>query len=164
MEGFVQMIFRELLGTDGNAAMAVFASMGTKQMKDVLTALGAIRLTNDGAKRLGTLCERLTKQNTKRNHIVHGAWSTVVIISDAPEGRKKITTTWVRRYIPVQHEAAQNAARYDLPKVGGVTAFTIPQLNVTRTHVLALMGDFSTFYGEIPSLRKPDPQPDPEPM
>jgi hypothetical protein len=155
MEGFVRLIFRDLLGTDGDAATAVFASMGIKQMKDVLTSLGAIRLTAHGSKRLANLCDRLTKHNTKRNHIVHGAWALTTIMRDATEGKIEFTTTWVRSYTPVHHEAARNAGRYDLPKVGGVTAFTIPQIEAAMEQVLVIMGELSTFYGEIPSLRKP---------
>jgi hypothetical protein len=161
MEGFVRLIFRDLLDTDWEVATAVFASMGTKQMKDVLLALGSIRLTPDGAKRLVNLGERLAKLNTKRNNIVHGTWVVNVLMNDAPEGRTSIVTTWVRTYTPVQHELAVFAGRYDMPKIGEKSAFTLSQLHTATKHVEALMGDLSQFFGDIPSLRKP-PMPPPQ--
>jgi hypothetical protein len=162
LETFILLVLRELLGTDERAVRAVAAALSAKQLKDLLTTLGTMRLTDVGAKRLTTLCERFSKHNTKRNNIVHGGWALTTIINDAPGGKSLITTTWVRSYTPVQYEAAQNAGRYDLPKVGGVTAFTIPQMQTAMDHVLTLMGEFSIFYGELPSLRKPEPQPDPK--
>jgi hypothetical protein len=157
MEGFTRIIFRDLLGTEWEVATAIFASMGTKQMMDVLMALGAIRLNEVGAKRLKGLCERLGKQNTKRNSIVHGTWVATVIIDDHDATQMKITTTWVRTYTPVQYEKAKHAGRYDLPGIGETSSFTIPQMQTAAKQVATLMGDLANFHECIPSLRKPVP-------
>lgn len=163
MEGMLYFILRYLLRTDDGATQAITAALTARQWKDLLTAMGVQRLTDEGSKRLTNLCERFSKHNTKRNNIVHGSWALTVHVKDAGDGRSEFTTTWVRSYRPVQQDIAKDVGRYDLPAIGGKTAFTIPQMATATTHVEALMGDLSTFLGELPSLQKPPPPPDPEP-
>lgn len=164
MEGFLYLIFTELTGADAEVSRVLYSTLNAKPIRDVLSSLGSIRLNEDGASRLTKLCERVGKQATKRNHIIHGAWVTSVIISDTkpPSDKRIITTTWVRTYTPVQYELAKQSGRYDLPKVGEHYAFTIDQLERTTNNVLTLMGELSTFLADLPSLRKPPPQPDEE--
>jgi len=164
MEGIILLVLGDLLGTDDQAMRAVGATLGARQLKDLLTALGTIRLTEVGAKRLKSLCERFSKHNTKRNHIVHGSWSTVVIMKDAGGGLTTITTTWVRSYTAVQYDLAQQAGRYDLPNIGENIAFTIPQMNTALGRVQTLMGDFAALLSDLPLLRTPAPPSQPEPQ
>jgi len=63
-----------LLETDFYAARAVFANGSAQQTRDLITALGAMRLNAGEQKQLKLLCNRLKGATTKRNRIVHGYW------------------------------------------------------------------------------------------
>ena len=148
LETILLELLRELLHTDDAATVAVGATLGARQLKDLLNALAALRMRPEGTQKMARLCNRFSGLNTKRNHIIHGRWAVVVHLRT--DGN---TVAWVRSYTPVDPALAMAGGDYTKPKIGDHFAFTIKQLRGAQAHVSALMGDASAFIGELPSLR-----------
>jgi hypothetical protein len=70
LESQLHFVISKLLIVDLASTEVVMATLGIKQIIDLLVGLGKIKLLQDDAKTLVNLTERLSKLNTKRNTLV----------------------------------------------------------------------------------------------
>lgn len=145
LEGMVQLAIGLIMGIDLPVLGSIFAVLGTRQSIDLLDAVGQEHLTQDGAKRVHNICERLARRNMRRNHIVHGRWTQAVIVNDAIA-----TQEWVRSYDhanPVMRKLP-----YNDPKVAGMYSFTIDGLEKATGHVGEMTQVVSALIDDLPLL------------
>ena len=153
LEMLIKFATQELLQIDWAAANAISATVMTKQSIDLLEAAAKLRLTEGGAARVHRICEKLSRRNMRRNHIVHGTWMHTVVITD--DGA---TQEWVRTYSHTDPTMAQLPPSD--PKKAGIYTFTVPELARATDHVQEMVLALSALMEDIPSLRVPPPAPE----
>ena len=152
LEGMIHLAIGFILDVDLPMMRPVFAVMATRQSIDLLDAVGQTHLTDEGAKRVHHLCDRLIRRNMRRNHIVHGSWANAVIINDGC-----ITQEWVRMYSHAK--PAMSNLPYTDPRVAGIYAFTVAELDKATGHVEEMLLAISNLIGDLPSLKAPPQAP-----
>lgn len=152
LEGMMRVAAEILLRIDQGAAGLIFATLGTKQLVDLLSASAKLALTDEGVSRVKNICERIGRRNMRRNHIVHGYWTTLIRLEDGAAHAE-----WVRRYDLV------DPARMQLdptdPKLLGTYNFTIAALDRATDHVEEMVQAMSVLVSDIPTLQFPQPSP-----
>lgn len=151
MEGMLELMVRFLLKTDHIPARAVNSVLYSKQRIDLIEALAASNLSKETAARVAKACERLSRRNMRRNHIVHGIWQQLVLVSD-----DSVEMMWLRVYSPSDPSLSKLGP--DDPKLAGVYSFTIPELDRATGHVeemLPILGEL------LKEIREQLPQPPP---
>lgn len=109
LESQLHFLMSKLLGVDLASTGAVMATLGIKQIIDLMIGLGKIKLVRDDAEALVNLTERLSKLNTKRNTLVHGHWvleANVMVKS----GEAVLRTQFLRELTPLDPKEAQALA------------------------------------------------------
>lgn len=150
LEGEVQLVTSLIIQIDPLLLSNVFAVLMTKQSIDLLAASAQSHLTAEGAERVSRICERLGRRNMRRNHIVHGRWVQAITAHEGYAAQE-----WVRWY--GHHNPAARHLPHTDPKVAGLYAFTIPELDRATDHVEEMFPVLSTLTGDLPSLRLPPP-------
>ena len=146
LEGMIQLAIGLIMEIDMPALSSVFAVLMTKQSIDLLEAVAQEHLTEAGAIRVRKLCERLSRRNMRRNHIVHGSWNQTVVVTD-----EIATQEWVRTY---QHaNPTLRKLHYDDPKVAGMYTFTVLGLDKATDHVREMSEAVGALIDELPTLR-----------
>ena len=145
LERMMLMATQVMLNIEVDTLGPIFATLGTRQMIDLLGATAKLRLTTAGAERVKNLCDRIGRRNTRRNHIVHGYWTSYVTpIHGGYDGQ------WVRRYDHVD-PTLMSLEPVD-PKVLGFYNFTIPALDKATGHVEEMVQALSVLLLDTPQL------------
>ncbi len=98
-------LFNALLGTHQNATLILLRSgLAQPTLRDILDALGSIRLGTKDHTKLKALLRRWKSASSKRNRIVHGHWMLSIKMVKGPSGKNDHTkSTWIRFYDPTDH-------------------------------------------------------------
>ncbi|MBS0254921.1 MAG: hypothetical protein JSS36_06855 [Proteobacteria bacterium] len=147
LESMIHIAIGEIVQIDLAVLGSFFAVLQTKQSIDLLDSIAFEHLSDEGADRVTKLCERLARRNMRRNRIVHGAWTQIVILND-----KVATQQWVRSYRHINPRIRN--LRYTDSSSSGEYTFTIDQLNNATEHVNKAIQDLSNLIMDLPSLRR----------
>jgi hypothetical protein len=156
MEGLLELMVRFLLKTDHTPARAVNAVLYSKQRIDLVEALASACLSEETAAKVARACERLSRRNMRRNHIVHGQWQQLVLVGD-----DSVEMMWLRAYSP--SDPSLSKLPPDDPKLMGVYSFTIPELHRATDHVEEMLPVLSALLGEMREQLAPPPPPEESP-
>jgi len=95
------LLFKKLLDTPIQVALIVHETTSNfRDIRDMMEALGRLRLDKQQSKELNAVLASLKSATTKRNRIIHGKWQLEIRLP--PKGRpaKEGKATWVRFYTP----------------------------------------------------------------
>lgn len=153
LEGMMRVAAEILLRIEQGPAGPIFATLGTRQLIDLLGAAAKISLKDEGIARVKNICERIGRRNMRRNHIVHGYWTTFIRAGD--DG---IEALWIRRYDLVDPSRMQIDPTD--PQLLGTYNFTILALDKATDHVEEMVQAMSVLVVDIPALQLPPPSPE----
>jgi hypothetical protein len=149
LESALSDLCGQILKTNFLTTHAIISSLGTRQTKDLLLWLGSINV-RDKCAALETLMDRLSKQASKRNNLVHGHWSLEAIVH-AENGEPRLETRWVREYTPADPDIDRKLQELKNKKERSKYCFTIQDINTVAQTVKILRKDISKF---IDTLRQ----------
>jgi hypothetical protein len=154
VEGVLGVILAHVLKTDFDAARIVAASgLSTIQIKDLIIALGRLRLPEPLQRKIEALGERVKTVNTKRNRIVHGAWHIEVVNLPVPEGAPMAgLERWARVYTPTDPAVSKKVQDPHNQKERKAFRFTLHQMLKLDAEIEKLVADLSTFNDEVYQL------------
>lgn len=155
LEGVLEVLLWRLMGSPLDVARAVFASgIGIAQLKDLLIALGRLRLKEAEQADLARLAERLKRLNTKRNRIVHARWIIVAAKGSQKSGAPKMTEHWLRAYLPPDPEIIQRMMDPLNQKESAAYTFKLSAIFRVAKELRRFREELEQF-----ALRCPKPQP-----
>jgi hypothetical protein len=99
MEQNLSFLISKLLRADLKSADLVMSTLGVRQIIDLLTALGVIKLAPESTDALINLTDRLRRLNSKRNTLVHGHWVLEASIY-VRKGEAVLVTQFLRELAP----------------------------------------------------------------
>ncbi len=122
-------LFHKLLGTYIPTANVIYHSgIDPRRMREIIKALGKLRLSGNDNRDLTDLLDRAKKATSKRNHIIHGSWMLDVEMR-GPKGQTKAhSTRWVRHYQPSDPTASHEMFTNKNQKLLSAYRFTPQQL------------------------------------
>ena len=143
LEGRMKVVVEEVLKLNRVTANSIGATLMTKQLIDLLEASVKNNFPDYSA-RITKLCERLSRRNMRRNHIIHGRWILVFIIENEGSGSEAY---WVRDYNHINPDIEN--LPYDDPKRLGIYTFTIQALDKANGHVEEMNEALSALAAEL---------------
>jgi hypothetical protein len=156
LEQSLRGLIQSLSGATGLAAVSIAAAIPDNgRMRELLLALGALRLQGTDQKALEGLCERFRVANTFRNSIIHGRW---IVTLDARETRKH-PHKWARVYVMIDHikefRAVLDPSNPDHKK----HVFDVNRIKERTSKALKLCDDFKQFTSDTRNRLAPaDPR------
>lgn len=150
LERQAQDVFWALLGTPHVVAQTIMGGMfEASRFKEVMFALGKLKL---GPKRLLTLerlCSRMDGQTKWRNRIVHGKWSWVQNVKSVENAAPIVTGKWVRVYSPIDPDIRQKIGALGQDKITASHHFDVERIATITKVVCNVSKDFRAFSNDI---------------
>ncbi|NOX81725.1 MAG: hypothetical protein GXP06_01790 [Alphaproteobacteria bacterium] len=158
LEQTLLVAVHSLLDGPYSKAGVVFSNCnGVAQISELLNGLGELVLTKSEIDQLHGLTERLRRQNTKRNRIVHGAWVPEMVIGGDAKGRPELkSVTWVRIYSPTSPSEKAKTLSKNSKKSKLKYDFTVSDVKEVGQTVEKLRNDFNNFTASIQKRLHPE--------
>jgi hypothetical protein len=161
LESTLAHLLTSLTPLDGPDATLLAPKLGMKNMLELLEGLAHRKLEPDSVQALVKLLERVGKQNTKRNILVHGQWVLEANVL-VRRGEAILAMQFLRETIPTdpEHEKAMANPRNQKERVR--YSFTLKRidaairdtdaLNIEIEHLIPALRRKSVPLSEIPQL------------
>ena len=162
LELALSSLFHKLVDTDVTTAMILFHSgIDLRTLREIIHQLGKHRLNPEDQKKLTALLRRAKNAATKRNRIVHGAWTLILRMGPPPRPKplKAESATWIRQYRPTDKDVLAKLASRKSQKLVAAYQFRPNQLITSAGHVTKLARDINAFTKPLSLLPAAEPQP-----
>lgn len=157
----VSGLFTKLLDTGVTAGFVVFNILDARTSREVIHALGRLRLSDTEFTGLEALLKRLATAATTRNRIIHGHWQLTVRITHRDDGSEaRRSARWFRFYQPSDpgelhrmHGKGKDRALLEAHR------FSLKDMNQAAERAYQLGKDVAAFTESCRPKRLPDPKP-----
>jgi hypothetical protein len=154
-------LFAKLLDTNVPAASAIFHAIDPRAQRDIASALGRQRLSDDEFGLLAALLDRVKTAAAIRNRIVHGNWQIKIRISRHQNGTETgRSATWFRFYEPADPDELQRMFGPGRDRsLLAAHQFSLGDIGAHAGHAAQLAADLGAFTDACRLGPPPNPQP-----
>lgn len=154
VEQQLRFLLQQLSGTDGAIAYAISAAVpDLGRMRDLLKAIGSIRLQGSDLAELDNICSDVQRQAQHRNTIVHGRWGLTNNVEQTPILGVIHDLKWVRVYNVVDQSIELQAVLGKNEKAQRRYVFSVARLDERSVKARSLAQRITALALRVPTDR-----------